>query len=232
LTVKGIPVPLSATQIQDLEHAIRTYSFPLYYFDYALPKHLNPQIATGITQLELLIKAQLLSSMPSDIARGLGNIIYWGNATAGYRYSRFAKFNSLIGSFAPYTTFNGLVSGGIPSLTALKQLGLPSYSNISFVSKILMFLNPWDYCVLDLQISKLKKSGRSTSRALDRLTIYPTSIPITRANEQVYDLWRSECRHISSTYYGGTYRVADVERGFFQLIKSDQVNAHSIYDDF
>ncbi|WP_200902933.1 hypothetical protein, partial [Pseudomonas fluorescens] len=159
-------------------------------------------------------------------------IIYWGNATAGYRDSRFAKFNSLIGSFAPYASFNGLVSTGTPSLAALKRLGFPSYSNISFVSKILMFLNPQEYCVLDLQISKLKKQTRPISRALDRLTLYPTSIPITQANEQVYDLWRSECRCISSTYYGGRYRVADVERGFFQLTKNDLAQAHSIYDDF
>lgn len=225
-------MPLNRTQIEALQHSIHTYSFPLDYYDHALPKQQNPQVASSIQQLESIIQTQLRSTVPTDIEQGLGNIIYWGNATAGYRDSRFAKFNSLIGSFAPYASFNGLVSTGTPSLAALKRLGFPSYSNISFVSKILMFLNPQEYCVLDLQISKLKKQTRPISRALDRLTLYPTSIPITQANEQVYDLWRSECRCISSTYYGGRYRVADVERGFFQLIKNDLAQAHSIYDDF
>ena len=50
-------------------------------------------------------------------------------------------------------------------------------------------------------------------------------IPITAHNEEIYDLWRGGCRHISSTYFGGKYRFAHVERGFFELIRGGKLTA-------
>jgi len=49
-----------------------------------------------------------------------------------------------------------------------------------------------------------------------------TQIPVTAANEQAYHLWRSECAAIGNRYFAGRYRVADVERGFFQLVQAGQ----------
>ncbi|MBV4474827.1 hypothetical protein [Pseudomonas botevensis] len=223
---------LSSTQIHDLDYAIRNYSFPLDYYDYNLAHTHNPQKASSIRHLEAIIQSQLKSGVPVDTEQGLGNIIYWGNATAGYRDSRFANFRTRIGAYAPYPGFNGLIAGSAASLGNIRRLGYPGYSGISFVSKILMFLDPQNYCVLDLQISKLRRTGRPIPRALDRLKVYTTRIPITRNNELVYGLWCDECRSISQTYYTGRYRVADIERGFFELIKVDMAKALAIYSDF
>ena len=223
-------MPLTLAQQQLLDHAINHYSFPLEYYDFATHSR---QVAANAVHLEGVIQAQLASGAQQDVADGLANIIYWGNATAGYRDWRFSRFRSRIGAFAPYAGFSALLASGTPTLGAIKKLGYPTYSGISFVSKILMFLDPQNYCVLDLQISKLRQAGRASSRALDGLKLQQTSIPVTAANERVYDGWRQECLQISRTYYAGRHRAADVERGFFTLIQGGRLtDAQGIYSDF
>ena len=98
---------------------------------------------------------------------------------------------------------------------------------MSFISKILMFLDPAEYCVLDRQLAKL--GAVPGERALHGL-LFGTQIPVTAHNEAVYDAWRADCRRISTQYFGGGYRVVDVERGFFQLVQSARlVLAQRIY---
>lgn len=224
---------LSSDQVDLLEWTILNYKFPLEFYDFSLPPKANPQVAVNVQHLESVISAQLGSGIPGDVEKGLANVIYWGNATAGYRQDRFNRFLKAIKPFHPYADFCSHQSSGTLSLLSIKRLGYPAYSGISFVSKVLMFLDPQNFCVLDLQISKLAVSDRSVPRALDTLTVYPTSIPVTVHNEQVYDLWREECRYISATYYAGKYRVADVERSFFDLIRSGRLSeARDIYTDF
>lgn len=224
---------LNSTQIRTLDQAILNYRFPLEYYDFNLPPAANPQMASSILHLESIIYTLITSGVPADVEKGLANIIYWGNSGAGYRSHRFNDFLGKIKSFHPYSDFFSLYRAGAASLRSIKKLGYPGYSGISFVSKVLMFLDPQNFCVLDLQISKLGVPGRSIGRALDQLKVNPTIIPISAHNEKVYDHWRDECRHISSTYYAGKYRVADVERGFFDLIRTGRLNdALEIYAVF
>lgn len=224
---------LSPSQIHVLEQAINNYRFPLEYYDFSLAPAANPRLASSIQHLESAIYMDLTSNVPARIEEGLANIIYWGNAGAGYRQHRFSSFLNKIKRFHPYSDFSSLRLAGAVSLGRIKKLGYPGYSGISFVSKVLMFLDPQNFCVLDLQISKLGVPGRSIGRALDLLKVNPTIIPISAHNEKVYNLWREECRLISSAYYSGTYRVADVERGFFELIRSGRLSdAIDIYAAF
>ncbi|MGE0450573.1 MAG: hypothetical protein AB7Q29_13450 [Vicinamibacterales bacterium] len=117
--------------------------------------------------------------------------------------------------------FQDLIAAG-PGvrLASVAALGLPEFSGISFVSKILAFLNPDHYCVLDKQLLKLAESPGDKS--LHRVSA-GTQIPITAGNERAYDGWRAECADISERYFRGRRRVVDVERGFFQLVQDKQV---------
>jgi len=221
---------LSPVQMADLKGAIQSYNYSCDYYDFVLNA---PQTASSMKHLEGIVYAQLTSNTPQDVANGLGNVIYWGNASAGYVMARFNTFQGRIGAHQPYDGFMALAAAGVPSLRQIKALGYPAYSGISFISKVLMFLDPKTYCVLDRQITKLRRQGRSVPRALDNLVLYRTTIPATQKNERAYDAWRQECIHISTTYYAGQYGAAEVERGFFKLIRDGYLaKAQDIYTDF
>ena len=105
---------------------------------------------------------------------------------------------------------------------------MPQYSGISFISKILMFLNPNQYCVLDRLIAGL--ANQSGTKAMHNLKIN-TQLPVTIHNCQKYIQWCNECKKINCQYYSGKYRVVDIERGFFNLIQNGRLsNAQMIYN--
>ena len=148
-------MPLTSQQIRTLQSAIGSYSFPAVYYDFR--KNLEIKCAL-ITNVEIAINGLLLSSNLTDVKDGLSNIIYWGYANSGYRNYKVSTFRNKITN-AHANSFKTLVAANpVPCLTCLKHLGMPQFSNISFLSKIAMFLNPSTNCVLDLQIAKLKSN--------------------------------------------------------------------------
>lgn len=217
---------LTKTQVSDLGDAIKAYKFPVVYFDFKTGKQV---VATSMSKCEKVIKKQLLSTNLLDVKDGLSNIIYWGNATAGYRGFRVDQFRGMV-STAQLQSFQELVKGGsVPSLKKIKDLKMSGYSGISFISKILMFLNPTTHCVLDLQLTSL--GSTSGSKAIDNIK-FNTQIPITKNNMNEYDNWRNECFEISKLYFGSVYRAVDIERGFFSLIQASKKKlAQDIYRD-
>jgi hypothetical protein len=95
-----------------------------------------------------------------------------------------------------------------------------------------MFLDPSDYCVLDQQLAKLRTPG--SPKILNDLVFNQnaTQIRITNHNESIYNGWCNECTEISQMYFQGTYRVVDVERGFFNLIQQNNLlDAQAIYNN-
>lgn len=219
-------MPLTEQQRTTLENAMREYEFPTIYYDFVAHA---PIAATSIRALESTILSQLSSSNLTDVKHGLANVIYWGNVTAGYRDHRTATFQTAVNT-QQLASFQALVMAGrVPTLLQIKTLGMRGYSGISFISKILMFLNPALYCVLDLQLLKLRTpNGRG---ALSRIK-HTTTIPLTAHNCAAYEDWRAECLHISATYFGARYRAADIERGFFHLVQSNRVaEAQEIYNN-
>ena len=84
---------------------------------------------------------------------------------------------------------------GRSDLFNIKKLQLRQFSQISFVSKILMFLDPTRYPVLDLKIAKA--FAKSSFLPLQNVT-FATSIPITERNVTAYDTWACWCHEIAT----------------------------------
>jgi hypothetical protein len=217
-------MPLNPSQIHTLDAAIAAYAFPLVYFDFSTG---TPLTAPSVAVLEAEIKRLLISLSPTDVKNGLANVIYWGNANAGYRDYRVGKFRTGV-TTAQLTSFQGMVAGGrVPTLGDIRGLRMPGYSGISFISKILMFLDPRHYPVLDLQLASL--AIPHGGRAIDRLVVR-TQMPISAHNIAAHDAWRMECLYISNIYFGGRYRAVDIERGLFHLVQSGRSSdASNIY---
>ncbi|WP_334107406.1 hypothetical protein [Methylobacillus sp.] len=215
---------LTSNQVSDLQTSILGYTFPSVYFDFTTNTAIN---ADTIGVVETHIRSLLTSSNTQDIEHGLANIIYWGNANAGYQTYRVNKFRNKI-TTNQLQQFQALVSGGaIPTLKSISLLKMPQFSGISFISKIIAFLDPQNHCVLDLLLSRLNNTNHG--KALNSLKT-TTQIGVTKSNSLAYYAWCKECITISQTYYNGTYRAVDIERGFFNLVQQGELPyAQQIY---
>ena len=221
-------MPLTEEQIAVFHEAIKGYSFPAIYFDFRENREVQ---ASSMADVERAINGQLRSSHVPDVKNGLANILYWGFAKIGYRDNRVEDLNDNI-TTAQIKEFQALLAtGSTPTMRKIKAISIPQFSGMSFLSKVLMFLNPSDYCVLDTQITRLR--SRNSLKALCQLSFGPKErqIRISSHNEATYDRWRAECLGVSTTYYGGEYRVVDIERGFFHLIQRGRLlDAQKIYN--
>ena len=185
-----------------------------------------------MVEVEAVIAGQLRSQEVVSTKHGLANILYWGYAQIGYRRNRVNDFmNNVLNHHI--LDFQALINeDNVPTMMEVHRICMPQYSGISFISKILMFLNPGAYCVLDKQLTQLRTPG--SPKILNELTFRQTEtrIRITNHNEAVYNGWRNECSAISQLYFQGNYRVVDVERGFFNLIQQNHLlDAQAIYND-
>lgn len=222
-------MPLTPAQIAQLHDAITGYAFPAVYFDF----NNNIEItAQNMREVEAALAAQLKSQELGRTKHGLANVLYWGYAQIPYGGKRVNNFMNKV-SDQKIINFQSLINGdNMPTPTAVCRCRLPEYSGMSFISKILMFLNPSDYCVLDQQLAKLRTRG--SPKILNGLIFgeKETQIRITNHNEAVYNGWRNECAAISEMYFQDTYRVVDIERGFFNLIqRNNLLDAQTIYND-
>lgn len=219
-------MPLTPVQIAELKAAIGAYAFPPTYFDFVtgVPVH-----AANMLAVEAAIGGMLSSPNPVTAKNGLANVLYWGYAQMGIGPTRVSRFNTGVTS-AQIAQFQAILRApAMPTLIQIRNLKMPEFSGVSFISKVLTFIDPANYCVLDLQLSRLGLGPRV--KAIHGL-VYTTTIGTTVHNQRVYDSWRQECAGISHAYYGGAYRVVDVERGFFHLIQTGRLPlAQQIYAD-
>lgn len=215
---------LNKSQVSELEGAITTYAFPAVYFDFRTAVEVR---AEGMRAVETAIRDMLTSETNSELLDGLANVIYWGYAQIGYRGTRVRRFREAT-TEDQLNRFRALLrSPGKVGLVTVATLKLPEFSGISFVSKILTFLDPVNYCVLDKQLLKLAECPGD--RALHQVSA-GTQIRVTTKNHVAYDAWRHECATISTQYFDARYRVVDVERGFFQLVQLGRVTlAQEVY---
>lgn len=217
---------LTETQVRQLHEAIRSYDFPAIYYDFSREHEVAE---SSMSNVERFIGDQLRSISPDAVKYGLMNVLYWGYARVPYRNRRVQNLrNGITGR--QLNGFQGLLKQGMPTMVQIKALRIPQYSGISFLSKVLMFLNPAEYCVLDKKIAGLRT--HDSSKALNGLTFGPrdTQIRVSSHNEQVYNRWRKECLDISREYFSGQCRVVDVERGLFHLIQTGHLSdAQTIY---
>ena len=111
-----------------------------------------------------------------------------------------------------------------PKLHDIKSIGLPQFSGISFISKIRMFLNPKSSAVLDQQIMKMKFTNSGKKTILENIfySKNETQIRTSRHNSSVYEDWCKKLVDISNGYFNSEYRAADIERGFFILVRKGE----------
>jgi len=222
-------MPLTPGQIVQLDEAINGYAFPAVYFDFNNDIEVVEQ---NMVEVEAVLAGQLRSQTVVSTKHGLGNVLYWGFAKIGFRRNRINDFMSNV-LYQQISDFQALINGNnIPTMMDVHRICMPQYSGISFISKILMFLNPTAYCVLDKQLTKLRTPG--SPKILNKLAFRQTEtrIRVTMQNEAVYNGWRNECSAISQLYFQGNYRVVDVERGFFNLIQQNHLlDAQAIYNE-
>ena len=217
-------MPLNINQVEDLEHSILGYEFPTIYRNFE-----TGEVVLGDTMVEVedAIRALLTSGDPAQIRFGLANVIFWGNANAGYRDHRVNKFLDSVTDEQIDAFRHLLITFPIPFVRQIRDLRIPGYSGISFISKVVAFLDPDNFCVLDLQLVRL---GANTGNGALANISYTTQIPTTVANCASYLAWCDECSEISRIYYGSRYRAVDVERGFFNLIQTNRLAlAQQIY---
>ena len=121
-----------------------------------------------------------------------------------------------------------------PGPIDIKRIGFPQFSGLSFITKIMMFLDPDRWPVLDMKIAeafsqspdfpplralKFKKKADFGKKS-------HTQAKITGNNECVYNEWAAWCTGIAAwateepASPGRRIRAVDVERAVFTLAKS------------
>lgn len=211
-------MPLSTSERNVLLSAIRAYRFPAMLFDF---QRKHPLCMPNMRMLERHIRAELKSGDVRRVKDGFSNVLFWGYGQMSVRDHRVRKFRRSV------TTANLRQAGAlfrrqrVPTLREIHALGLPAFSGMSFVSKILMFLDPRNNATLDLQLAKLSRVRPAT--ILSRLNVSSTSIRLSAANECIYTLWCAKLRQISAQYFRSCFTAAEVERGFFHLVQCGQI---------
>ncbi|MCL0074250.1 hypothetical protein M1O50_05215 [Dehalococcoidia bacterium] len=173
--------------------------------------------------VETFIAHQITSKRAITVKDGLSNILYWGYARTGYRNTRLKTFRAQVKTSQLNDFINLVGNNNSPNVVDIKNLKLPQYSGLSFVSKIRMFLDPINSAVLDKQIMKIKFSCICTILSKLSHTEKESQIRISGPNSVTYESWCNRLKDISNLYYKGAYRAADIERGFFNLVQCNRV---------
>ena len=205
--------------------AIRDYDFPAVTYDFTEEKELHHDSMLGVEQY---IGALLRSKDLSAVKDGLSNVLYWGYAQQpGRRDFKVRDFRKTIPDperDPKLDQFAQLIRSGRPDLVNIKKRQLCQFSQISFVSKILMVLDPTRYPVLDLKIANA--FAKSSFLPLQNLTFAQGGIRITERNATAYDTWACWCRDIATVVNEAPVspcrgvRAVDVERALFTLADS------------
>ncbi len=210
--------------------AIRKYDFPAVTCDFnAGDAEIRHADMGGV---EDCIRELLISSSRKQVKDGLSNVLYWGYANSpGRRRYRVGKFRNdvtddQLDSFAEIAACTPP-----PGPIRIKKIGLPQFSGMSFITKIMMFLDPAGCPVLDMRIADAF-SQSSDFPPLEGLVFRKradTTIRVSRMNECVYRKWASWCggiaEYVSASGSCEGVRAVDVERALFTLADSDETAA-------
>lgn len=203
--------------MKELIEAVNQYDYPATLFDF----NKNKEIIFGnYRDLESHMAEQLRSNNLECLKDGLSNVLYWGFYRFGYGNKRVSEFRSLI-TDEKLIKFKELVQTKKYSCMTIKDIEMPQFSQLAFTSKLLMFIDPINNVTLDSKIMLLKDSN-NLKNPITNIKVYPTSIPITKNNQDNYMLWCKLCRMIASEYFQDKLSV-DIERGFFKLVENNQI---------
>ena len=211
-----------------IRQAAAEYSYPAKTYDFTEETESEH---CEMSCVERLIRAQLTSESRSQVKDGLSNVLYWGYVRQGgigpHRVRQFRKkvTDDQLDGFVECRRRSACIR-----IEELQRLGLPEFSAMSFSSKVLMFMCPDRYPVLDLKIARF--AHRQPAQSLDRpsglsallnLKFYPTSIPLTGRNMRAYREWSRWCCEIADAVNAVVLpdinlRAVDVERAIFWCI--------------
>ena len=210
--------------------AFGLYRFPPVTCDFERePPHGVKVDHEAMRRVEKRIGRLMCSRDPAAVRDGLSNVLYWGWAQRpGRQRDRVRVFRDgvqpndprLVGFMNFVHSMPRASRSAAEQLHALKRLKLPQFSQMSFTTKILMFLDPSRFAVLDLKIARVAK--QCGFPFMHELKIY-TGIPITRANAACYGRWASWCQETAAKVNGmpgapcRDLRAVDVERAVFSL---------------
>ena len=213
--------------------AAREYRFPPVTFDFEAGEQIRHADMRGA---EDRIRRLLMARSRQQVRDGLANVLYWGYANSpGRRDYRVEEFQRDVTGDQLDRFAEIAARTPPPGPARIKKIGLPQFSGMSFITKIMMFLDPAGCPVLDMKIAEAfsQSSGfppleglvfRKRSRFRGRSD---TTIRVTKMNECVYSKWASWCGSIAE-YVNASgsscegLRAVDVERALFALADSDR----------
>ena len=211
-----------------LREAVEGYDYPKVVYDFREARESQCEDMFGV---EERIGALLRSRDPDEVRDGLSNVLYWGYARQPRR--RDAKVRDFrdatpvgdprLDRFAELAASMGErpLSGAAGSaLLDLKRLTLRQFGQMSFVTKILMFLDP-RFPVLDMKVARAFANG--SFAPLADLRFDRGGIRLTGNNVRAYECWARWCREIAglaneeSPSPRRALRAVDVDRALFAL---------------
>ena len=147
---------LTQGQVTVLEEAMCNYCFPRVTYDFQNGIEVNHQTMRSV---ESTIYRRLTSRGSNDVKDGLSNVLYWRYRRIGFRWTKVNEFRDKVTYQQlqrAVRVFKDLKGVG---LRTLKKLELPKFSNVSFLSKLRMFLDPRNFVTLDLKLMKLAQAS-------------------------------------------------------------------------
>jgi hypothetical protein len=105
----------------------------------------------------------------------------------------------------------------------IKNIGMPQFSGFSFISKILMFLDPTKNVILDKKIMELRDPTNLESPLTNiHYCKSDSGIRISQKSQRYYHEWCELCNFIARQLNDKRIAV-DVERGFFKLVEEGKI---------
>ena len=224
---RGAPRPPRREYAALLREAVEGYDYPRVAYDFRKESETCYEDMFGV---EDCIGALLRSRAPERIRDGLSNVLYWGYARQPRRRdARVRDFRDAIpvgdpklGQFAELVRSMGerpWPEAGGSELLGLKRLRLRQFGQMSFATKILMFLDP-RFPVLDLKVAKAFANGGFAP--LSELRFDKGGIRITRSNMMAYECWARWCQEVARLTNEVPpprrgLRAVDVERALFTI---------------
>ena len=212
-------MPLNSSQLKELQDAVQRYDYPKVTYDFRTKRELKHPT---MREVETAIKSDLMSTHLDSVRCGIASVVYWGHRRAGYHWYRVERFLNDVTEQQVRQAMGCFHSMRGAGLGSIKRLRLREFSNMSFVSKLRMFLDPRQFVVLDQTLMELEFASNQT--LFKQVKQRKTYVPITGPNERRYEEWSHLCTRASKTYFRGTDVIAvDVERGIYQLVNEGQL---------
>lgn len=215
-----------------LHAAIERYDFPTVTYDFETDEEVRHR---DMRTVETWVRRLLLARDQCGVKDGLSNVLYWGYMNSpGRRDSRVEAFRGGVTEHQLDSFMRLTRRTPPPGPIDIKRIGFPQFSGMSFVTKIMMFLDPDRRPVLDIKIAEAFSQSPDfpplQALAFRRKADYgkraDTQVKITGNNECVYNEWAAWCKRIAAwanaepAFPCGGIRAVDVERAVFTLAKS------------